>query len=178
MNRRKSTSFSFEISLSIPLHFFVLRSWNTANTKPPHTCLCRKEAGNNHCLAQLRLTWTVSDEQSQNEGQRKNWVRSVKAPLTSHNVPSDQGMRCAVVGDCIVDTPALSINRKIWFWKQINKSLSSGLKQTHFRAVCNCHWSLSQSPLLISISEKEQLTHCKTVLQLKTTLHLHKQSLG
>lgn len=107
MNRRKATSFSLEISLSIPLNFFVLKSWNTANTKPPHTCLCKKETANNHYLAQLHLAWTVSDKQSQNEGQRKNWVRSAKAPLTLHAVPSEQGMGCVVVGDCTVDTPAL-----------------------------------------------------------------------
>lgn len=93
-------------------------------------------------------------EQSQNEGQRKNWVRSVEAPLTSQAVPSEQGMGCVVVGVCIVDTPALQINRNIWFWKQISKHLSSELKQIHFRAMCNCHWSLPESYLLISISEK------------------------
>lgn len=93
-------------------------------------------------------------EQGQNEGQRKNWVRSVEAPLTSQAVPSEQEMGCVVVGVCIVDTLALWINRNIWFWKQISKHLSSGLKQIHFRAMCNCHWSQSESYLLISISEK------------------------
>lgn len=93
-------------------------------------------------------------EQSQNEGQRKNRVRSVEAPLTSQAVPSEQGMGCVVVGVCIAATPALWINRNTWFWKQISKHLSSGLKQIHFRAACNCHWPLSESYLLISISDK------------------------
>lgn len=47
------------LSLSIPLHFFVLKSWNTANTKPPHICLCRKETGNSYSPAQLQLAWAV-----------------------------------------------------------------------------------------------------------------------
>lgn len=92
MDRRKVTSLSLENSSSIPLNFCVLKSWNTANTKPPRICLCRKETGHKRYRAQLRLAQTVSDEQRQNESQRENRVRSVKAPLTLHTVPSEQAM--------------------------------------------------------------------------------------
>lgn len=90
VNTREATSSSLKISLSIPLNFFVLKAWKTANTKPTQVCLCRK--GLVITTVQLNCTWRELLVTSKAGTKAKiNWVRSVKA-LWPHPVsPGSKG---------------------------------------------------------------------------------------